>query len=197
MDGRLLHLGAVGLSNALAVLADVETRSYWDHITGEAFAGPLAGRQLDAWPISLTTVAAALALRPVPPLVRSPHRSPRKWLAERLYRRRLFGRQWLPRLFRLTMSGPADPRLPELAQGLGVTVGERARFYPLAAIPAGGIEENWNDRWLRLRLGPVDGVPYAEWAGSGERPMQLLTRWYGFAFTYPGCEVYGRMKDEG
>jgi hypothetical protein len=24
---------------------------------------------------------------------------------------------------------------------------------------------------------------------DGEVPMQLLSRWYGFAFTYPGCRI--------
>jgi hypothetical protein len=28
------------------------------------------------------------------------------------------------------------------------------------------------------------------WADTGEQPMQLLSRWYGFSFTYAGCEIY-------
>ena len=25
-----------------------------------------------------------------------------------------------------------------------------------------------------------------------ERPQQIFTRWYGFALTFPGCEVFGQ-----
>lgn len=25
-----------------------------------------------------------------------------------------------------------------------------------------------------------------------ERPMQLFTRWYGFSYTFPACEIYGK-----
>jgi len=25
-----------------------------------------------------------------------------------------------------------------------------------------------------------------------ERPQQVFTRWYGFALTFPGCEVFGQ-----
>ncbi len=27
-------------------------------------------------------------------------------------------------------------------------------------------------------------------AQTAEQPMQLFTRWYGFAYTFPGCEIY-------
>ncbi len=32
----------------------------------------------------------------------------------------------------------------------------------------------------------VQGLPQA-----ASRPMQLFTRWYGFAYTFPGCDIYG------
>jgi hypothetical protein len=28
-----------------------------------------------------------------------------------------------------------------------------------------------------------------EVAKKSERPMQFFSRWYGFAYTFPGCEV--------
>jgi len=42
---------------------------------------------------------------------------------------------------------------------------------------------------LRLSLGAQDGMPRAQ-LPDGSRPFQLLTRWYGFALTYPGCGVF-------
>lgn len=64
MHGEVHHFGVIGLINGLAVLGDIETNSHWDHITGDAFEGPLAGEKLDVWPIRMTTVKASLIETP-------------------------------------------------------------------------------------------------------------------------------------
>lgn len=53
----------------------------------------------------------------------------------------------------------------------------------------------WEGAALRLDTGEVvrDAALYD---GCGTlrpavRPMQVFARWYGFAYTFPGCEVYG------
>ena len=93
--------------------------------------------------------------------------------------------------FRASMSGPIDNRLPEGEQGLGVmTDDHHAKFYPLRSLGAGPVADDWLGRTLTITLGEVDGIPSARWADDGKAPMQLLTRWYGFAFTYPDCEIY-------
>jgi hypothetical protein len=172
------------------ILGDAETGSHWDHFTGEAFDGPLLGSRLEVWPVAMTTVGAALHAAPQLRLYRSPLRSFQKWLAMRLYPHFIQGKVWLPPPFLRTMSGPVDPRLDRLTQGLGVVVGGRACFYPLGAIPPQGFEDDWNGRTLRLTLGQIDRVPRAEWQDGDAPPMQLLTRWYGFSFTYPGCRIF-------
>jgi len=52
----------------------------------------------------------------------------------------------------------------------------------------------WQNNLLTLDTGEVvrggtlrdkDGVPQ-----RGDRPRQLFLRWYGFSYTFPGCEVY-------
>ncbi len=190
MDGRVHHFGAIGLINALAVLADRETRSSWDHITGEAFAGPLSGHQLEVWPVGMTTAAAALAEYPDIAILSSPHRSLKAWVAHRLYPRFIHNTVRLPRFMLLSMSTPVDPRLDKLTQGLGVITRRNAKYYPIRAIPAEGIDDDWSGRILHVERKALDGVPRAVWKDGGEAPMQLLTRWYGFAFTYPNCELY-------
>jgi hypothetical protein len=64
----------------------------------------------------------------------------------------------------------------------------------LAAIYADTASARWADERLRLdggavfakgRLYDADGQQQ-----SVERPMQLFTRWYGFALTFPGTEIY-------
>ena len=120
VNGKIHHFGAIGLTNGLAVLGDRETRTHWDHITGEAFKGKLAGVQLDVWSIQMTTVAAALAENPEIIALPSPFRTFRWWLAQKLYPRFIHDKVWLPAPFYLSMTAPIDPRLDRLTQGLGV-----------------------------------------------------------------------------
>ncbi len=169
---------------------DRETRSLWDHITGEAIDGPLKGHRLEVWTIQLTTVHAALFEYSNIEVSFSSTRSLRKWLAGTLYPKFIHAKILLPFFFRWTMQHKPDPRLPELTQGLGVVVDGRAKYYPIATIPEAGIEDRWLNRTLQVQLSKMDGVPYAVWSGTNERPVQLLTRWYGFSFTYPNCEIY-------
>ena len=186
VEGELLHLSVGGVSDGVGILIDDETHTYWDLMTGAALHGPLLGHRLPVWPLRVTTVAAALAehpdltvsrSRPFPLRVR--HLMVQPWVA------RTTKPMVLPFGFRSTME-PVDGRRPEMEAGLGVIVGERARFYPLAAL-AGGRTERWEGRTLRLSLDGA-GFPRAEWEDGG-RPFHLLTRWYGFAAAFPKCEV--------
>ncbi len=69
---------------------------------------------------------------------------------------------------------------------------------PISSTPAALYTEatqcNWQDDTLHLDTGEIirGGVLYDAPGAAQEitRPMQLFTRWYGFAFTFPGCEVY-------
>ena len=169
------------------LLIDDETQSYWDHITGEAVHGPLKGHVLQSWPLCHTTVAAALVEHPGVLVHRVPMTA--IGLAMRLaHNRTLNGQGFIPPPFRTTMEA-GDPRLHETTNGLGVIVEGRARFYPMNTLVQ-GIEEDWSGRTMRIGLGELDGAPHATWANDNRRPMQILSRWYGFSYTYPSCELY-------
>ncbi len=173
------------------MLGDRETGSRWDHIRGEAFGGPLKGRQLPVWPIYLTTAAAALAEYPEITLSSSTSRSPMRWFFHLFHRFKIEGRGFIPPPFRLTMRTPIDSRLDSLAQGLGVVAGRTARYYPLECLARGeAIVDQLGGRPLQVSRRALDGVLHARWADTGEEPLQLLSRWYGFSFTYPDCEIY-------
>ncbi len=187
LDGAVHHFSAGGLYNGLVLLIDDETRTYWDHITGAALYGPLAGRRLETWSIAVTTVAAALKDSSGIAVSLSGKMSLTARLFSLLHRRTIGTRGFLPPPFLMTM-GKADNRLPRMAQGLGVAEAERARFYPVPAIGS-GIEDTWDGRVLRVAFGPVDGVPFAVWDDDG-RPFQMFTRWYGFSYTFPGCRIF-------
>lgn len=191
LDGEVYKFCVAGLSNGLAVMVDDKTRSLWDHILGEAFDGPLKGRKLDVWPIYLTTVEAALHEYPDITISLSSFRSLGSRFMQMTKRRAIDGGSFLPPPFRHTMGSEIDPRLDKLAQGLGVVDGHAAKFYPMDLIARGDtIVDTWQGRELAVERRSLDGVLHAVWQESGEEPMQLLSRWYGFSFTYPDCELY-------
>lgn len=186
IDGQLYHFSGGGLYNGLILLIDDETGSYWDHITGMAVHGPMAGQQMESWPLIYTTVEAADGAL----TIHRPKRSLMGSVMGFLHRKGGKGQGFLPPFFRLTM-GAADERLPEMTHGLGVIVGKRAKFYPMQQLKT-PIVDDWQGRALDVGIGTVDGVPYARWQDDQSRPMQLLSRWYGFAYSYPGCDLFER-----
>ena len=52
------------------------------------------------------------------------------------------------------------------------------------------VEDEISGQTLRVFVGELDGTPHASFE-DGAQPMQLMTRWYGFSYTYPECELYG------
>ncbi len=182
VNGTVHHFGPEGLYNGLVLLMDGETETYWDHITGEAVHGELKGAKLDNWPIEMTNVETALKREPD--------------LSVYLSQPTLFGRlmvwahqrfpTFFPPGFRGTMGEP-DKRLPEMEIGLGVVADDVRRYYRKADIGA-GIDDEIGGRSIAIRIGE-DSVPFAKW-DDGTRPLQLFTRWYGFSYTFPDCEIW-------
>ena len=182
-------------------MRDEESLSLWDHITGECFDGPLTDERLDFWPVQITTVEAELARNPDVVLLKSDSRRLVTWMMGRVLGDNVAQKEGTTLLshFRRSMHSEIDPRLPEGEQGLGLIGPENeGRFYPLAALPRDrALIDEWQGRTIEIEVGPLDGMPTARWADqpeSAERPMQLLTRWYGFSFTYPGCEIFSQER---
>ena len=82
-------------------------------------------------------------------------------------------------------------------QGLLVYVEPRSRvpsaLYTRATACA------WEDPVIKLNTGDVlrNGTVYDPHGRpmSIVRPMQVFTRWYGFAYTFPGCEIWAPATD--
>jgi len=167
------------------MFTDDETGSYWDHLTGEAVHGPLKGHKMDTWTLDYTTVGAAKAHYPDLTINRPKANLLGRFM--RIFHRKHIGTKGiLPFFFRKTMD-KVDSRLPEMTQGLGVVEGDRARFYPMK-VAKQGVTEDWEGRRLKVAIGEVDKVPYAEWE-DGSQPLQIFCRWYGFYLTWKHCEV--------
>ncbi len=182
VEGAVHHFSAGGLYDGLVLLIDDETGTYWNHITGAAIHGPREGARLETWGIEYQTVAAA---DPGLRLWRSRRHPVLAWLMDRgrcIWS--ALGRP--PPLFPVTMAA-VDTRLSQMTMGLGVLAGE-ARFYPLGAIGE-GVSDDWDGRRLLVELGPSNRIPQAVWEDDGSRPLQLLSRWYGFVLTYPNCAL--------
>ena len=175
-------------------MRDDESMSLWDHITGECFEGPNINKRLPFWGVEITTVEAELADYPHVTLIQSEKLPFHARLMRIVFRKSMINKKetiLMPH-FRRSMNGDIDDRLPEGENGLGVMDEENnAKFYPIDAIKKGGsITDQWQGRELIITRGRIDGTPRARWADTDEKPMQLLTRWYGFSFTYPGCEIF-------
>lgn len=221
INGKLHHFGHRGLYNGLSVLGDEQTGSYWDHITGHCISGPLLGCQLDTQPLFHETAQAVVDRLPETVMAISKPSWIGRWMGRICEWKRLSKSGFLPPGFRRTMDS-VDPRLPEMTLGLGVWIDRKARFYPLTDIqqsPA-GIMDRLTDVELSIMIHPTSRVPVARVAPPDEeraagnrstfdgndnpdsvgqtgargpsRLMQLFTRWYGFAFTFPNCEVFDR-----
>ena len=155
------------------LLIDDETLTYWDHITGEAVHGPLVGETLETFPISMTTVAALLAKHPEARGAES-HPSLKARMFSRIHGSPLRSKGFFPPGFRGTMS-EADDRLDAMVPGLGVTVGDVHRFYPMHELKT-PVEDEISGQNLRVFVGELDGTPHASFE-DGAQPMQLMTRW--------------------
>jgi hypothetical protein len=187
IEGKEYHFSAGGLFNGLVLLIDDETRTYWDHITGEAVHGPMKGAAMEVFSINMTNLEAALKDDPQMTLSRKPvHLFAR--IFGFIHRNAFRHGGFLPPRFRGTM-GEEDKRLPRMAHGVGVVIGDGARFFTMDQMK-NPISLDWGGRQMNLCLSPVDKVPAAIWEDES-RPFQLFTRWYGFSYTYPGCDIWG------
>jgi hypothetical protein len=69
IDGEFLRFTNAGLYDALFVMQDTKTLSLWNHITGEAMYGEMAGRELEvSGGLQQMTVAQALGIDPDMPI---------------------------------------------------------------------------------------------------------------------------------
>ncbi len=172
-------------------MSDKESWSIWDHITGECFQGVHKGKQLEFWPVYLTTVAAVLHDYPEITISFSRFKGFKSSFMQTVHRNKINGKSFIPPPFYKTMAGDIDGRLDKLTQGLGIIVDQQGKYYPMSALPKGeAVEDVCFGRPLKIERGALDGVPKAVWLDDGTIPMQLMTRWYGFSFTYQGCEIY-------
>ena len=235
IDGKMHHFTNVGLYDGLFVMQDAETKTLWNHITGEALYGPLVGHNLG--PVSnllQMNVKQALAMDPKMQVA----------ISDRTYFAggRQMGSAGGPPNGGTRANGPdanaemggrfvgtlgkEDSRRPRMELGLGVWTSAIHRYYPMARIRerGGAFIDQLDGRKVLIFINAETNTPAALFVdasaakmqdsevhlGNGamvrdgvlfdragkrlamERPHQVFSRWYGFALTFPGCEVFGQ-----
>ena len=141
MDGETLTFQEQGLYDGLFLLGDQETGTRWNHLTGEAVYGPLAGKILPTEVVLHTTVEQALATDPDALVAISNHPRARaqseagrstglSGLLDRI--------RGVPAMFPATL-GTEDDRRPRMDIGIGIWDTERrARYYSMSTVDEAG-----------------------------------------------------------
>lgn len=136
VEGRVYHFAAQGLYDAMTLMADQETRSFWNHVTGACLYGTLAGAQLPRLGSLLQmTAAAAYAASPQALFTVMDRLSERQkhWAEEGNTVYRLAPEYDFDDELRAN-SRPLDERLPRFDMGLGLWTDTTRRYYPVTVL---------------------------------------------------------------
>jgi hypothetical protein len=169
------HFTAGGIYNAMAILRDIETGSYWDLITGLCLHGELAGKQLRRF-ATLRHMRAkdALVAYPTLQLASLPiSAEDKKDADEEDEFRRAARPEWSTRLANtLTYE---DSRLPRLDMGLGIWTPRSARYYPIITLNATDnlTLDTLEGHNLLVYIDPESRIPDAFYTDASE------AHWYG------------------
>lgn len=138
IDGVRYDFYGAGFYDAMTLLADKQTGSYWDHITGECIAGAMQGASLQHLASMTHSKAAVVAqIFPEAQLAISSLDAARAGLDDLAETLRTHPQpQWLPELDNSINPDHEDKRLPRLEMGLGVWTPTTRRFYPFKLIHA-------------------------------------------------------------
>ncbi|MCH4886870.1 DUF3179 domain-containing protein [Acidaminobacter sp. JC074] len=190
VDGKHLTFEAGGLYDGLVVLRDLETKSYWNHITGECIMGKYEGRTLETDNLFHYMLDMAIETHPNLQIAISQIPFPFSIFAKVSDKLLRGNKGLIPPHFRKSMAAK-DGRLNEHDIGLGVVVNKQAKFYEVnTIITAGEIHDNLGGEDLIIQFDDISRTPRCFYKNSKNMPLQLYTRWYGFSYTYKGCLIY-------
>ena len=217
MNGETHHFSVGGVYDGLFVMVDRETETIWNHVTGEALHGPLTGADLTTSNLLQMTVGQALAMdtemrvaiseRPyvktrfspdtpnptipdafIPTLGTEDARRPRMDIGLGVW---ADGHSRYYPMETLRANGNA---FIDTFGGRQVLIYIQPESATPAALFVDAASVAWSQEEVRLDTGVVVRagvlVDQNDRSLPVERPQQMFTRWYGFALTFPGCEVH-------
>jgi len=154
IDGEVHMFAEHGLYDGLFLMRDEESGTFWDHMTGRAVYGPLAGETLEIEGVRQTTVEQVLDTDPDALVA----------LSERTMRRddelqvdgllAGIGRR-LSGMFQSTVE-EEDDRRPTMDLGIGIWSDDAARYYPHDVVRADGraVVDTFEGRRVLIFLDP-------------------------------------------
>ena len=144
VDDEVESYALSGLYDGLFLFSDETTGTYWNHMTGEALYGPLAGERLELYNVLHSTVRQVLSQDSEALIAISDH--PRVALREGTARGRLVS--WFSRLMRRGERGLSpqftgtikaeDDRRPTMELGIGIWNDSGARYYAMETVEEHG-----------------------------------------------------------
>ncbi len=188
LDGKLYHFREIGVYNGQQIFEDIETKSLWNHLTGEALHGELKGKNLEITGfLRMTTLGEEKKSNPNLPIYISGQQKFYQNIMRFVIKVILgkWNKNWLPPHFEKTLP-TVDNTLPKMTMGLAVKIKNKTRFYPLELIK-NGITDNLEGETIELQL--ANKIPIAKKL-DGDLPFQLFTRWYAYILSYPKGELY-------
>ena len=222
VDGKVHHFSTRGIHNGLSMLGDEETGSIWNHITGRAVYGPLEGYTLPIFNLLHMTAEQALDRYPGLSVAISdrPVRGRRGMFAPSLDQLRFLSDGFrstivkedtrLPtmsiglgvwtdseqRYYPMEAVQAAGGAIVDSFDGRRVVVYVEPGSYSLDAFFTE--EQTASADGSRITIGEelvLEGGILRDASGDRlemDRPLLLFSRWYGFALTFPGTEIYER-----
>lgn len=220
IDGKIYHFEFGGLYDGLSLLRDFETGTIWNHITGEAMFGSLEGERLATYNLLQTTVEAALEAYPdlevamsdrpirkqevsfidqIPVLggmlrrtmAREDNRRPQMELGLGIWR------DDTQRYYPMNTVRKQDGLVIDAFEDRQVVVYIDPRTRVLASLFTDAKTAKWagwDSKTIQLSDGTtIRGGVVFDAEGEridDDRPLQLFTRWYGFALTFPETTIY-------
>jgi len=188
VDGRTLTFGVSGLVyNSNFLLYDRETESLWLQFTGEAIAGPAAGKKLARVPIRQELLGTWLSRHPLSRVMSRPRPQRIDYRYSRYTRYMTQDKVIFPVKAR-------DDRFHAKELVLGVVVGGRPRAYlgSLVTKAGGQVEDEFGGKKIEFSYSTDDGIFSYEVADGVEFTEAYWFAWKAF---HPDTEVWNEPGD--
>jgi len=170
VNDQILQFSVRGVYDAMILMGDDETGSYWDHLTGLCVHGRLTGQRMNRHSNLLhMNVQKALTAYPGIQVAFYPLDAEQQAEAQEdeIWRKEAEP-DWSTRL-QQTLANE-DTRLPRLDMGLGVWTDHQSRYYPMTRLNLidNALIDELDGRQLLVYIDPVSQVPDAFYTDATE-----------------------------
>lgn len=186
VQGRTLTFDVYGVWRRNMVMRDRETGTIWQHATGEALVGPLAGAALTPLGGTLATWSAWKRDYPHTHLAED---SPVYGL---IPKQRLQAMLQITHILHVPGIAANDRRLPAHEEIVGLVIKGEAKAYPLTALKrAGRIEDQLGGAAITLLYEADTDRVHAVSGPSGQDPPRVERQWWlGWSEFHPGSAIW-------